>query len=482
MSKKNNFIPPKKQQKQDTKKPIFWVLFFLIIFWTVSGILGVCSFLGLSPSSNNTLTVKADSAYNHNFIQNNSTLNILDYDQLPKSDKVLDGITISFNELGYYVLNGVHTVNDSRLLINKLTSSDIPIGYYSIAPKAAFPYYARLFVECYSGNNWVRILTDKGGENILIDFADYDNLRIYLRFWTEVGTVFDNFEFKPMINYGSVFYPFSTPISYFYNQGVSTGTSIGREFSNYFYNSTLVFNPVAGGNSITYSITDTDYVFGGIKFSNISLPSGNYNLSIYFSHYIPLANLVLSATGNRSLFYTDDTNTFKIFSITENLRGTTYTDTPARFTYLSDYDSYGLQLATGGTRNSNLVSIDNWLINSSDLNTLTLYQSLGGYDTGYKEGYYQGKNDYLNSGFQDGYDKGKADGKSEGYNDGLEDASNYSFLSLMTAVVDAPIQALTKMFGFELLGVNLFSVISGLFTVCVILVLLRLLLGGGLGG
>ena len=66
-------------------------------------------------------------------------------------------------------------------------------------------------------------------------------------------------------------------------------------------------------------------------------------------------------------------------------------------------------------------------------------------------------------------------GYNYGLNKGLIEASDYSFFSLLSAVIDVPIQAFTSLFNFDLLGINLANFFYAIFTVCVILAVLRLI-------
>lgn len=66
-------------------------------------------------------------------------------------------------------------------------------------------------------------------------------------------------------------------------------------------------------------------------------------------------------------------------------------------------------------------------------------------------------------------------GYNEGLQQGLADASDYSFFSLLSAVIDVPIQAFTSLFNFDLLGINLANFFYAIFTVCVILAVIRLI-------
>lgn len=122
--------------------------------------------------------------------------------------------------------------------------------------------------------------------------------------------------------------------------------------------------------------------------------------------------------------------------------------------------------------------------------------SKGYYDNGYKNGY--------SAGNTDGYKTGYTAGDSKGYQRGLSDSNNYSFLSLFGAIFDAPIQALfggtqrlpagTKitdssgktitltsdtvvnrggMLNFELMGVNLSGFVLALFSLSIIIVVIK---------
>lgn len=89
------------------------------------------------------------------------------------------------------------------------------------------------------------------------------------------------------------------------------------------------------------------------------------------------------------------------------------------------------------------------------------------YDKGFSAGVNSiNKNDIFNQGYTKGFSEGSAEG------------SNYTFMSLLGAVIDAPISAFTGMFDFTLLGVNLRSFILAMLTLAIVIVLIRIALGG----
>lgn len=127
-----------------------------------------------------------------------------------------------------------------------------------------------------------------------------------------------------------------------------------------------------------------------------------------------------------------------------------------------------------------------------------------GYDRGYSEGIkdykqtmYQDYEAMYNKGYNDGvascedssgekfqkkYDEGFVAGKSAGYSSGYTagaaSAQNYTFMGLLGAVVDAPIKAFTGLLDFDILGVNMSSFVLSMLTLSVIVIIIKICLGG----
>lgn len=107
------------------------------------------------------------------------------------------------------------------------------------------------------------------------------------------------------------------------------------------------------------------------------------------------------------------------------------------------------------------------------------------YDEGYDAGYASGRNDGYNSGYQSGfsegqnqgYDTGFGAGKNEGYNSGytagVAAGGNNNFMSLITAVVDAPITAFTSLLNFDILGYNIKDLALALLTAGLLVAAIR---------
>lgn len=109
-------------------------------------------------------------------------------------------------------------------------------------------------------------------------------------------------------------------------------------------------------------------------------------------------------------------------------------------------------------------------------NANTGYQA--GYDVGYEQGYNKGLLDNQSNIYNQGYNAGNSAGYGQGYNEGIEDGSDYSFFSLFGAVLDAPISALKGLLNFQIFGVNLLTLFTGLLTLAIILLVLKLMRGG----
>lgn len=96
-----------------------------------------------------------------------------------------------------------------------------------------------------------------------------------------------------------------------------------------------------------------------------------------------------------------------------------------------------------------------------------------GESSGYTNGFINGKID----GYSEGYEVGESVGYHSGYTEGSKaSGGGYTFLNLMAAVVDAPIQAFTGLFNFEILGFNMSSFFTALLTACILMTVIKMLL------
>ena len=111
------------------------------------------------------------------------------------------------------------------------------------------------------------------------------------------------------------------------------------------------------------------------------------------------------------------------------------------------------------------------------------------YDEGYEAGYTAGQNDGYNSGYNSGFSKGQNQGYAtgfeagegvgynSGYTAGVAAGGNNNFMSLIAAVVDAPIKAFTSLFNFDILGFNMKTFVLSILTAALIVAIMRFFMG-----
>lgn len=104
-----------------------------------------------------------------------------------------------------------------------------------------------------------------------------------------------------------------------------------------------------------------------------------------------------------------------------------------------------------------------------------VYYPATSYSEGYDAGFLAGQSD-INT--QQYYNYGYSQGFSAGEISGAANANNYTFLGVIGAVIDAPIAGLKGLLNFNLLGYNMQGFVLALLTLSVIILIIRLILGG----
>lgn len=97
------------------------------------------------------------------------------------------------------------------------------------------------------------------------------------------------------------------------------------------------------------------------------------------------------------------------------------------------------------------------------------YQS--GYDNGYNTGYADGDNNGYTKGFGEGYDKGREDFENQ-------DSQINSIFEGILSIGLLPIEFFLSIFNFEIFGINITAIVSAILSLCVIILLMRYVLGG----
>lgn len=99
------------------------------------------------------------------------------------------------------------------------------------------------------------------------------------------------------------------------------------------------------------------------------------------------------------------------------------------------------------------------------------------YQTGYQNGFSSGFSSGENTGYNKGFSAGNVVGYNRGFSAGADSAHEYTFLSLIGAVFDAPLNTFVSLLNFEVFGFNMLSAFTGLLTLAIIIFFVRIIMG-----
>lgn len=100
-----------------------------------------------------------------------------------------------------------------------------------------------------------------------------------------------------------------------------------------------------------------------------------------------------------------------------------------------------------------------------------------GYDKGYNNGYdlgvQQENEEYYQEGYHEGSEKGFNYGYSAGYNVGLQEGANSNFetnafKTLLSSIIDYPINSISTMFDFDIFGVNVSHIVLFIVSIAIV--------------
>lgn len=130
----------------------------------------------------------------------------------------------------------------------------------------------------------------------------------------------------------------------------------------------------------------------------------------------------------------------------------------------------------GFVEDSTAVSTD--FLVPTDVDTLHITISAGqnSYDAGFNAGQISVKQQY-DSRLQAERENARQQGFAEAQKMFDNGNTDYSFFGLISAVIDAPIKAIRGLLNFDILGVNMFAFVTSLFSLAVILMLIKFILG-----
>ena len=130
----------------------------------------------------------------------------------------------------------------------------------------------------------------------------------------------------------------------------------------------------------------------------------------------------------------------------------------------------------GFVEDSNAVATDFLVPTGVDTLHITISAGQDSYDSGFNAGVISVKQQY-EARLQAERENARQKGFSEAQKMFDNGNTDYSFFGLISAVIDAPIKAIRGLLNFDILGVNMFSFVTSLFSLAVVLMIVKLVLG-----
>lgn len=272
--------------------------------------------------------------------------------------------------------------------------------------------------------------------------------------------------------------------------------SNGNLVNGWKFHDNQYFLPIVTGVDSSGNVVDTDFI--GWQLSRIFNASGEVSPTKFQLWF----NLVTNVFGGMEVDLIDGVLSIPDYTNFDYTVSPNFTNNDNLLVY-SDLDNvyyYSLNsVFTQSDVNKFFALIDYRDYNPSDNDYYIAgfnSASSGYYDTGYNQGYSDGK--------ANGYNTGYTAGNAKGYQQGLDAGNNYSFLSLFGAIFDAPIKAIfggtstlpagttitdsngntitlqstttvnrAGLLNFNLMGVNLSGFVLALFSISIIVVVIK---------
>lgn len=412
----------------------------------------------------------------------------------------LSGITFTVNNDFSILVNGTSTSSVAFMLGNT-TGNPYTWGnsqsvnwsagsyYLSFGNRTNYCYF-QLVLIINGVQSWLQ-------QNQVFTFTDDINF-FNARIFVEANSTVDNMLFKPQFERGTEATPYQPNLNAIYDLGhkgfddlqnqVTDLQNKNNQLQNQYDNllSSLEWDFVRSLDLTSFSLSNND-VFG----SSANLV---YKDTTYYGYLFKSSDVSSNLSGISGTF---------------NLRATIPQGNRVKISwdYFGPYDFSNTLISetlTVGV-SSGIIGENTFIYNNSFMNGYLYrvnhtFEFVAPYDISYIEVFSSSKlssglfisglkvytngldvsiiaDDYYNQGVKDGYDEGYRIGQEKGYADGQKSQGDYSFFGLIGAVIDAPINSFKQMFDFEVLGVNLSSFVLSLFTMSVIIVILKMVIG-----
>lgn len=283
---------------------------------------------------------------------------------------------------------------------------------------------------------------------------------------------------------------------YDYSLVAPSGTSVVQ------WGSAFKFSPVFGETSLPadntvfyegpYMLGNVSSLKGNVVFNDVAASLSAEKKSWYPSS-ISVGKYVCFGLPLGATFSPNDTITYKFSSSVATQMMVGVYDSERKIVYFKaflnnvsnvSFSAFDYRMSNdndrivfyGFVKDSNAVATDFLVPSGVDTLYVTTSEGQESYNSGFNAGVNSVKSQYesqLEAVKENARQKGFAEAQKM-FDNGNTD---YSFFGLISAVIDAPIKAIRGLLNFDILGVNMFAFVTSLFSLAVILMLIKFILG-----
>ncbi len=422
-----------------------------------------------------------------------------------QSSYTSNGVTFTVNSDGSFTANGT-AIGTSIYLIENF-SFTLPVGTYTVSGAvggSSTTYVIQIatseYAQAWNGTNGT-VFTLSKEETMLVQLVVYK------------GTTVSNLLFKPMINRGSVAYPFVPHFDTIYNQGYGAGEIDGynegkEDGLNYaragYWIYTNVHVDIKGSSNganvsdsfdispvITSNGVDLSNVYTEInsKYPNLSLTDCVFSLQ--FTEPVYVDGMKLRCIGDSSIIidetlsvsiYDPLTKTFKLYKGRFwNLDGST-TVSGLQLQITSENELVGKQIVSITSSSVQHISqFKDLRFYTTDTMANTSYEAgrVAGYNAGFEDGI-DGLTEQAETAYNNGYGDGFDLGKSLGFNEGLVKGQTndpYDLGDFLFSIIDAPFRVIREGLNFEILGYDVSKLVLFVITAFLVIFVVKKIKG-----
>lgn len=239
---------------------------------------------------------------------------------------------------------------------------------------------------------------------------------------------------------------------------------------------------VMNQNLIRQLVIDTELT-GELRYNTnngdwlVYLQDFNVDINVYETSLNDYSSTQLSSTQRQTFDFTDygvvTFSSAEALDLTINVSRSGSSSLYFDFIYRNDYlDSlvYTGNLFVGSPTSEYSYSFSNYMASQIQNYINNEFELNNQYITGY------------NIGYNEGYQTGSTDSYASGYNDGFNEAVgvNNTAITIFNGILNialVPVNFFLAIFNFEILGINMSAFVSALLSICMIIILIRIVTG-----